>query len=120
MCRFVETATALIIMGICSAGTIALPDAEENTAGLAVSHTHFHFGLASGYLGMLVDETFQIRVPIKVELVAPVKLVCTRPSTADIQAIKQTWRRLELLHKAGFVPGWWRNAARMATQLQLR
>ena len=108
---FAATTTALqdvIILRICCAFTVALPDAEENSAELAVFHTDFHFGfaLSLGYLGMVVAALFQFRVPDKLGRIARVKMVCTGPSTADIQAIEQTWGRMELLHDAGFVPDW--------------
>ena len=55
--------------------------------------TFLHLGLNPGHFGMLVaalfEFRFQFRVPIKIGLFGRVKMVCTRPSTADIPAIKE-------------------------------
>ena len=77
-------------MCICSAATVTLfEEAEENATELTVFHTDFCFGLNSGYSGILVVEMSRIRVPPKIEPYVLVKMVSTRPSTADIQAIQQ-------------------------------
>ena len=52
----------------CSAVAVALLDAEENAAELAVFHTDFHSGLNFGYCGIFVVEMFQIRVAINQRL----------------------------------------------------
>ena len=88
--------SSVIIVSSCFAVTAALPDGEENTTKLTVFLTDFHLGLNSGYFGMLVAEMIQIRVPPKhVEIFAPVKMVCTRPSTADghVRAVNKISRR---------------------------
>ena len=94
-CMFAATTTAfqdVIMICTCSAGTAALHDAEEDAAELTVSHTGLHFELNSGYAGTLLGPMFQIRVPKKLALFPLVIMVCTRPSTAAILAIKQKWR----------------------------
>ena len=81
-------------MRICAAATVALPDAEENVAELAVFRTNFHFGLnsSSWYSEIPEADIFQIRVPPKVGISQVVIMVCTRPSTADIPAVITRWR----------------------------
>ena len=95
VCFYAATTTIfrdVITMSICSAVTVAaLPDGEENPTELAVFHTDFHFGQSSGKLGILVAELLRIRVPLKIATSPPVKMVCTRPSTAGILAIIR-WR----------------------------
>ena len=59
VCFYAATSTVfwdVIIMSICSAGTVALPDGEENPTELPVFHTHLHFGPSSGNFGILVAE----------------------------------------------------------------